>query len=272
MADQPSEIYSCQCQGCPNGFGSSFSAAPESWWAEKGMTPPKNCPDCRAWVKEQADEALRCQGCGSVIRVPARYKISHHKRIGQYVNPRECRECERGERPTKGVAPRPDLDRAAQREAQISELPKIHNCASYLLDTNPENYQHPVHDAPSRQEHIERHTAWSPFSEVSEGKSATALGETAADFRSLLRSVGIIAQSENADRIREYRTITGRIVKVFLTDSARIEISIIEPTAGPGGHELVTTYDGFTVEKVLGKLKKGEKQSAGEDPKRDGWV
>lgn len=259
MAEMSSQTYTCQCLGCPNGEGSSFAAAPESWWAEKGMTPPKNCPDCRAWVKEQNDEAIRCEGCGGTVRISARYKISHHKKIGPYSPPGICRACERGVRPPRAAAPRPPSKQTLQRrQAPTLRLPRTRPNTSYMLDTQPVNYQHLVPDGShTRQQHIEQHTAWSPHSLVGQGKSESALAHQESSFPAILRSANIIAQSSADDRVVEYKARNGYVVKVALTDSLRLEVTVISPTPGTAGHELVTTYDGFTVGQVHARLQDG---------------
>lgn len=258
-----SEDYQCQSLGCPNGQLSLFSAAPRSWWAEKGITTPKNCPTCRAWVKAQRDETIRCETCrNTLIRVPARYKISHHKRVGTYTAPTECRACERGMRPPKSVRPPPSERRKDEADdSDFSNLPIRRMATSYSLDVEEANYNHTVpRKTETRRVHIEKHTAWSPYSQTSandpDRKSESALAEDAYDFRALLRSAAVVANTQAAEVVREYRGRTnGNIIKVIQTARGRIEATIISPAPGPGGHELLTTYDGWSVAEVEAKLK-----------------
>jgi hypothetical protein len=267
MDDRPSETYYCSSEGCFNGVGSSFEAAPEDWFTERGLTPPKNCPDCRAWIKAQDDEAVRCTSCGRIMRLSARLKISHHKRTGPWVLPKECRSCERGERPPRSAASQPRPNQASQVGNALSSLPVLRSPHSYPLDINPVNYTHPIHrgSVQTRQEHIEMHTDWSQHTRTKTNggdRDPTALGTQSNNLGALLQSANIVTQAQSTERVREYvNTKNGNVVRVTLTDSARIEVTVIKASPGTNGHqdhELVTTFDGYTVDQVSGKLNTGE--------------
>lgn len=86
-----SQTYTCQCKGC--GSGGSFEAAPANWWHEKGLSPPRNCPSCRAWIKNQIDGKAPCATCRWEIPVSAKRKISFHKREGKWHPPVACTRC-----------------------------------------------------------------------------------------------------------------------------------------------------------------------------------
>lgn len=90
--DRAGQTYQCQCRGCTS--GGSFEAAAEEWWRGKGLTPPRNCPSCREWIKEQADEKADCEACGWQIPVSAKRKIFFHKREGRWNPPKTCSRCE----------------------------------------------------------------------------------------------------------------------------------------------------------------------------------
>jgi hypothetical protein len=266
MNGRPSETYHCNSKGCSNGYGSAFDAAPASWFAERGMTPPKNCPDCRKWIKAQGDQAVRCASCNRTMRLSARLKISHHKRTGPWALPEECRQCERGERPPRSARTwRERTEEEQKEEGAFKRLPVTCWPQRYPLDIQPANYTHPVKlgSKQTRQAHIEAHTDWSPHSQSkTHGGSKSPTSLETHDFGSLLQSANVITQVQSLENVREYKdTAYGRIVRVTLVDSTRIEVTIIESTPGTNGHqghELVTTYDGYTVEQVEDKLKKGE--------------
>jgi len=86
--------YPCCSLGCKNGYASIFLAAPPDWFTDRNMSPPKNCPSCRSWLKQQIDSAYNCQTCGRIIRQSAKAKISHHKRSGPYQPPQQCKWCQ----------------------------------------------------------------------------------------------------------------------------------------------------------------------------------
>ncbi|GAB3608361.1 hypothetical protein GCM10027414_04860 [Humibacter ginsengiterrae] len=89
--DRPSQTYTCHAKGCAS--GGTFEAAPEEWWYAKGYTPPRNCPSCREWIKDQIDETVPCASCGWSIPVSAKRKISFHKREGVWQAPEHCTRC-----------------------------------------------------------------------------------------------------------------------------------------------------------------------------------
>ena len=51
--------YECVAKGHAGG-SRTFFAAPPDWFEARGMTTPRNCQDCRAWVKAQVDEMKTC--------------------------------------------------------------------------------------------------------------------------------------------------------------------------------------------------------------------
>src|SRR6266516_7021735 len=147
--DIPQQTFYCQCKGCPNGEGFAFEDAPENWWTRKGMKPPKNCKQCRKWIKSQVDEEVRCSECRGAIRLPARYKIRYHKRIGVYTKPLLCTSCTWNKK--RGKKPLPRLTRAEYDEEKLNEKkraekyrkhPKTSQARSYTSSTNPADYQH----------------------------------------------------------------------------------------------------------------------------------
>lgn len=90
-------IYQCQNKGCPNGAGSSFelSDKEEAFYAEHGLSSPKNCPECRIWRKEQTKKyTITCEACGNTRIITPEKRISHHRKTGPWSDPTLCRLCE----------------------------------------------------------------------------------------------------------------------------------------------------------------------------------
>lgn len=94
--------YECQNAGCIG--DRTFKAAPEEWFKENDLTPPKNCPTCRAWndkQKEIGPVVATCQFCKYIWPIEATYRIIYHKNVGnwdQYWSEQKdfqiCRRCE----------------------------------------------------------------------------------------------------------------------------------------------------------------------------------
>lgn len=72
------------CEECSSEF--AFTAGEQEFYTEKGFTPPKRCPDCRAAKKAAARQFTKvtCAGCGIETEVP-------FKPTGD--RPVYCREC-----------------------------------------------------------------------------------------------------------------------------------------------------------------------------------
>jgi len=264
VQESPSQTYHCQCMGCPNGHGSAFTAAPEYWWTAKDMTPPKNCPDCRIWIKSQHDDATRCRQCGNPIRLPARYKISHYKKIGSYAPPAQCGYCERGEKQAKSIAQRRPRrvrtnKKQNERRKTFADLPLREDLAPRDLITDLHAYQYQItenHEGRrirvTRQVHLERHLHGSAHSLIdltkaqefglSRPKSPTSLVSEQAGVAELLSNVSAFSMSTDPDFVREYHD-GDRIIRVTFTgDHDGLEISILEPF-GNGQYGLVSSYD-----------------------------
>lgn len=90
------QTYACNSAGHV-GHDRDFEAAPEEWYEEKGLSPPRHCPDCRDWIREQEDAGdvtITCAECHVEFVVSANRRISHHKGTGPWVYPRYCDGCE----------------------------------------------------------------------------------------------------------------------------------------------------------------------------------
>lgn len=157
---------------------------------------------------------------------------------------------------------RPPQRRQVKREGNLLDLPRTRPTGSYQLSVDIAGYQSLIPDgSQTRQQHIEQHTTWSPYSLVGDGprdKSPTALAQQDPSFGALLRSAAIIAQSQNESHVAEYRGKNGYIIKVALTGSSNLEVTIINHVAGPAGHELITTYDSYSLSKVVSNIKSGK--------------
>lgn len=96
------EFYECQNAGCIS--ERLFSAAPKSWFEEKGLTPPKNCPECRGWNEAQKNMGPimgTCHFCRYIWPIQASYRIIYHKTVGNWdeywkanAEMQICRRCE----------------------------------------------------------------------------------------------------------------------------------------------------------------------------------
>jgi hypothetical protein len=261
--DRPSQTYTCQNLGCPNGYQSTFTAAPEAWFYEKNMLLPKNCPDCKSWIEAQQDQALRCGSCSNSIRIPKRYKISHHKKIGSYQTPEQCKSCAQGKRQpktaqklprrTKVVRPAPKKrDDFASIRFGIQVQPRA-------IAANAEYYQKLVPDgSETRRLHLEHHMAGSPHSQVGQiirnrpkPQTRTAVvGATVAEFDLLIAALDVTFSSADPSRMREYSQ-GRRIVRLTLLDGDQIESTVIEPIRDTGLYEVITTFDEVTIQDAL---------------------
>lgn len=268
MNTQASETYSCNSRGCASGYGSRFEAAPSSWFAAKGMSPPKNCPTCRAWIKSQSDQTLRCVSCNRTMRIPGRYKISHHKRTGPWVPPEECRACERGERPPRSASERkrrehvvgPAHESGSKFSDLSSGIPLQPRNVAYKL----EDYQHlvPIVGSRSREPrelHLAHHMLGSPHSQVGmvlptrrNEQTATAfVGPGVEDVRMLVAAAGASLYTIDHDRMREYKE-GSRLIRLTYFGEGHIEKTIVELVPGRQDvYRLVTTFDSVTVEQAL---------------------
>ncbi|MBU1089462.1 zinc-ribbon domain containing protein [Patescibacteria group bacterium] len=72
------------CEECGKDF--IFTAGEQEFYEEKGFTPPKRCPDCRAAKKAAGRQFTKvtCAGCGKETEVPF---------VPSGDRPVYCREC-----------------------------------------------------------------------------------------------------------------------------------------------------------------------------------
>lgn len=262
LADMIQHAYECQAKGHEGG-SRTFLAAPPEWFSGKGISTPKNCPDCRVWVKSQTDEKIAC-ACGAKVRISARAKISQFKKVGPYEPTTECRDCRDGKRPAKGAKRRPDRTERQKRKPEVkpTEFSSLRHgiplqpralltSGSYYTSLRPGASE-------NRLEHLGHHVPGSPY-DLTTPEAAAASGQrqkSPSSFASepsverLLESAQAHVSTADAMQTREYMD-GRRIVRVTYTgDHDRVEISILDPL--PGDHYgLATTYDNVTVEDVM---------------------
>ncbi|MCF7836760.1 zinc-ribbon domain containing protein [Candidatus Gracilibacteria bacterium] len=75
---------SLPCEECGKDF--IFTAGEQEFYEEKGFTPPKRCPECRAAKKAAGRQFTKvtCAGCGKETEVPF---------VPSGDRPVYCREC-----------------------------------------------------------------------------------------------------------------------------------------------------------------------------------
>lgn len=249
MGEQVQYSYQCQNLGCSNGHLSAFDHAPPEWWAEKGLSEPKNCPDCRAWVKAQVDSQENCHRCGFVMSQTAKAKISHHKRMGAYKRPTECRHCTLGrEMGKRAVGRTRQLSRRIEpRRGSTSLDDKLkedgyrESTVSRQLITDESYYigvpQHSRTDE-TRQEHIQVHAPWTA---AVPGKSKTTLGSSAGTLAGLLQDACKLAGLQ-APNVYEKEQRGGRVIRVDSLTGDKIVLRVEDP-GPPPEYSLVTAYN-----------------------------
>lgn len=268
-----SQTYQCQNRGCLNGFLSDFEKAEETWFRERGLSLPSNCPYCKDWKDAQSDEALRCTGCRRAIRVSANRKKSHYKSVGPWENPKKCLACSSG----ISTEPRSRLKRDGERQESdrqkrtrdFHSLP-VSGFSLISLSTEVEDYQHFVLEQQvdgnrvpvSRREHIEHHLPGSAHDATTQDaaqarslrvKSPSAV--RAASFDGFLSAISLLLSNVDESNTRQYEK-GSRIVRLnLLPGEERIEVVFLERHLG--GHRLVTSYDNTTVSDAKGLLRKG---------------
>jgi hypothetical protein len=231
--ERPQHPYPCQNLGCPNGYQSIFYKAPPEWYARKGLSTPKNCPDCRAWIDAQTDSLYHCRDCGWQIRRSAKAKISHHKREGPYEPPTQCTQCKEGTAPT----PPRNLRRPRFPTLIKKRDPEPLTVVPYdqLLDY--------------RKVHYGKHIPGHPFSEVGQPRgdggfvSATSLVEPGAmGIELYAQASGIANRAEGT-----YQYISGtNVIKATIVNGTHVEVTIFRPLPD-GRYEFVTSYDEVSI-------------------------
>lgn len=207
---------------------STFYAAPPEWFAEKGFTTPKNCPDCREWVKAQTDSAHRCKSCARPIRQTAKAKISHHKRKGAYEVPEQCNRCK------DGVTP-PESLRDEERPLEFDETQP-----SEVLVITPYDQL-----SEYRKEHYGKHIPGHPLSRVGQlapngaSVSTTSLVGQGASSVELYFAASEVASSTH--NTYQYRS-GANVIKLTIVGGTHVEVTIFKPL-DDGSYELLTSYD-----------------------------
>lgn len=260
MAELPQYPYECQCKGHA-GSSRTFTAAPPEWFAGKGISTPRNCPDCRTWIKAQADETKSCD-CGIRFRISARAKISQHKKVGPYVDPTQCRQCESGKKPNKGLKRK--IRNPKKKEKKPDEFEKLKigiNPSPRIIVTDPEVYgSMTTRNAKSgtsetRLEHLERHLPDSPNSWVGRSgskTSPTSLAPNAKNGGELLSKLKPYMEQVDSSSVREYMMDNNRIVRITFTgDHDGLEKTVLRANSD-GTYTVITSHDEVTVSEVKG--------------------
>jgi len=212
-----------------------FYGAPPEWFSEKKLSAPKNCQDCRAWVKQQTDSAYRCKSCARPIRQTAKAKISHHKRMGVYEAPEQCNRCRDGvvtPESLKDEDPTKYLDK--KREPQVLVVIPYDQLSEY------------------RKRHYGKHIPGHPFSEVGilnkkgEPISMTSLVGSEASSVELYFAGHEIAG--RTDGTYQYKS-GANVIKATVVGGTHVEVTIFKPL-GDGSYELATSYDEIPINKA----------------------
>ncbi len=250
--------YECQAKGHQGG-SRTFTAAPPEWFASKGRSTPKNCPECREWTKAQVDEKKACATCGLKIRIPATLKISIHKKVGPYVPITECRSCRDGNQPPKGTKRRPDKKRREKEEDEeklndFSKLPVGITPQVRKLITS-EAYYHArlVKGTETGAMHILRHVPGSPYDATGSGATSKSPSSFAdgPSLSGLLRSTQWYLSMTDEAHVREYQN-GKRIRRVTFTgDHSALEVTILQQR-DDGRCVLITTYDNVKAADISG--------------------
>jgi len=207
-------------------------------------------------VKAQTDETVSCSACRQPRRIPAKYKISHHKRTGPWITPTQCRRCEEGKRPINSANPWLEEDEAFEARGNFSLLPEGIPLESRHIVTDLTEYVTLVRDQLNggmepRHTHLAHHMPDSPHSQVGmvvngQEKSPTAIvGSGCSDVGELLDEVAWLCSQTDRQTSREYQQGV-RIARVTDMGNGHVEITILHPNPN-GGYVVVTTYDTVTV-------------------------
>jgi len=257
MGDLPQHPYECQCKG-HQGSARTFMAAPPEWFASKSISTPKNCPDCRSWMKSQVDEAITCE-CGNKFRISAKAKISHHKKVGEFQTPKKCRACLEGKKiPRSTIDKRKpfEIDKRKQEKKpeKFSDLVFGINPSSrkIVVDANlynSETTRSKLGDRETRLEHLEHHL---PLSAKSlSGSSPTSLVPDASDGIEFLRGLESYMLNSDSNSVREYRISNDRIARITFTgDHDGLEKTILREN-DDGTFTVITSHDKVTVSDVM---------------------
>ncbi len=250
-----SQTYSCQNRGCA-GEG-SFESAPEAWFRERGLTPPRNCPGCRAWIKAQVDELVECSACSWQIPISAKRKISFHRRDGPWQKPSLCAKCLLDPDRAKRVA---DAKRRVRRIERSKEFDQER--AAELIeivtryDKYPGNPQHiTVSPEPAYWHETTRDYAqdgieslWKHIVEDHGNDIRTRAALTSVE--QVPQYISELAASTDGSRVVQFTQRNGRLAKLDLLTSVAL---ILDPVAGTP----VTCFPYDKTKSIETKLREG---------------
>ena len=233
MSELPKHPYACVNTGCVNGHMSIFYAAPPEWFAGRGISEPKNCPNCREWRRRQSDSVHKCQGCGYAIRQTVGAKRAFHRHEGAYQVPTHCRRCLDGKKPPSGTRGRfikkPKLNGNPPRPLTLIAYEEL---STY------------------RRQHYGKHVPGHPYSEIGltrasgnpvSATSIVGVGASSQDFYTAGEELASMTEG-----VYDYDQGNGQIIKAFIVDDQHVERAVYREV-GDGRYEFVTSYDEISI-------------------------
>lgn len=267
--------YSYECVNMGHeGGGRSFLAAPPEWFSQKKLSAPRNCPECKQWIKSQTDEMITCE-CGTKVRIPARAKIGHFKRVGPYVPVKQCQLCSIGQIPTKGVNNWPKRDRQLRfdKEALSDSFEKLvssHQIQPRVISQSIDRYRRSTTinstsgQRETRELHLERHipnsvNSWTNTDVanklgLSRPKSPTLFAGSATTALDLLKNMEDYMNNVDPANVREYRSGSNVVRVTYIEGHHGVEVTILRPL-NDGTHEVITTHDNVSIDTISNNLK-----------------
>ncbi|HJP81731.1 MAG TPA: hypothetical protein VJ841_05025 [Candidatus Saccharimonadales bacterium] len=237
MSERIQHPYACVNKGCVNGFGSIFFGAPPEWFASRGISEPKNCPDCRDWRRSTQDSSHRCADCGFAIPQSANAKKAFHRHEGPYVSPKKCRKC------LEGNPPEAEAIQPPARKVVYKSHPRT------SLDIRP--YDEMSED---RKEHYGKHIPDHPASMVGQPRGDSVVSVTTLVGPGASSVEMFYAGKEIAERtdggVYQYMLPNGKIVKATIVDGDHIEASFFRRRSD-GKYEFLTSYDEVPVDNLV---------------------
>lgn len=209
------------------------------------------------------------------MKLPARYKISYHKRTGIWELPDECLPCERGTRPPKSTNERKQRGRLLRPKKrpkrkpttdfrdiadgiEVEPRPTLDDVADYAHYIYPNGSNNEGNE--TRQVHLAHHIRDSSYSEVGQRikgrgfeQTATAFGNN-VDFKDFIVDLSSSMMSTDSLTVREQQQ-GSRIVRYTLLPGGHVEKTVLEPR-GNGLYEAITSHDKITVAHVKDKFGK----------------
>ena len=237
MSERIQHPYACVNKGCANGFESIFFGAPPEWFAGKGISEPKNCPDCRDWRRSVQDSKYHCVGCGYLIPQSASAKKAFHRHEGPYIPPSQCREC------LDGNHPEADAVRPPERRLPYQSHPRT------VLEVRPY-----AELSEGRKEHYGKHIPDHPASMVGQPRGddvvsvTTLVGPGASSVEMFYAGKEIAERTDGG--VYQYTLPGGKVIKATIVDGEHVEASFYK-RLNDGSYEFLTSYDEIAINKLV---------------------